>query len=53
MGSKDLTKKHYKDDKGNYYTITQLCQDDALHPSSEHFPPLSWTDSGEGIGNGF
>lgn len=22
--SKDLTKKHYKDDKGNYYTITQL-----------------------------
>lgn len=24
MGSKDLTKKHYKDDKGNYYTITQL-----------------------------
>lgn len=24
MGFKDLTKKHYKDDKANYYTITQL-----------------------------
>lgn len=24
MESKNLTKNHYKDDNGNYYTITQL-----------------------------